>query len=395
MIPSDENPGTSKIHTLCLYAGHEMNAGSDDDLHSTHSSCSEDSEGDPWVRVRTLATQAASIARATTFTKKNQEPSTRWRSAAGKLLTEMLHNYPELPKPSDPAKFCARWEKAFMERSSVHDAPRSGRKTKVPLEDLEAAVGLVIALEPRTQQEFNESPVIQGLLRKHKVSAQTLWRQIRKVEPRLGKNVLTEYKMILTMEVKQDRLLITTQWLKSGIQPGAGEQVALAGVDGAGPSTPVYIARTPTDLNLSYISRIIWLDAKKFYIKPQNYKRWGLLGAPSRVIQDKRVRGAWVVHFYSAVNYTYGGLHFQLVTGTHGKGYKPAKRPYKVQFRAWDMRVNNDYRVGHPSSPLKQLGTEGHPNKAYLGNGAVQHVTLPALQQHPSHGHGQLALQHL
>jgi hypothetical protein len=52
-------------------------------------------------------------------------------------------------------------------------------------------------------------------------------------------------------------------------------------------------------------------------------------GTPSQVIPHSKVRSTWCIHYYSAVNYKYGGLLITMVTGTKGTGYK-ANKIYKV-----------------------------------------------------------------
>ena len=289
-----------------------------------------------WVPVRALAAKAAAFASKATYTVKTKKLSKAWACVAGKMLIRELDaadpTGQQLPRPSDPAKFCAKWSAAFSQRAGVKDAPRSGRKRKLSRDVVESAAESVVQVQPRTQREMNKQATFTSIKNDHNVSFRTVWRRLREAQPRLGKHVTIEYKLPLTNAVKAERVDIATRWLRlygSGsttdpAQPGTST------ADPAQPSTstavsvpPPPIPKKPDDLNTGKLNRIIWVDAKKYYVKPQAYKRWGLAGTPSVVLGDKRVNGAWVIHYYSAVNYKHGGLVLELVTGTKGKGYKP------------------------------------------------------------------------
>lgn len=328
-----------------------MDVDSDGGEHSTPSTTPSRSDGkgsegglDPWVETRALATQAAGTARQVTLTKKTNRPSRRWPSAAGKLLLELLKARPELPKPSDPAKFCAKWGARLTETGTVHDAPRSGRKPKLPEDVVEGALGLVIHLQPRTQREMNKHASFQTIFQQYEVTAQTLWRHIREAEPRLGKHVRIEFKMPLTAQLKQERCAAVRRWLRRAyVKPAPAAGAAASPVttptapdtrsngQESDPEDPPPIPTAPSELSNQFVHRIIWIDAKKFYIKPKSYRVWGLAGTPSTVVHDPRVKGTWVVHYYAAVNYLIGGVVLVFVSGTKGKGYAPATK-YEVGY---------------------------------------------------------------
>ena len=272
-----------------------------------------------WLPVRKLATTAAAVAQDTVRTLKANQPSKEWAAEAGRILLRKLEEADPtgelLPWPSDAAKFCVKWGAGLLERGSVADAPRSGRRRKIPEDVVAAAAKLVETVKPRTQIEMEDH--FAGYKSDHNVSSRTVWRRVKECDPKLGKHVLVEYKLPLTAAVKADRCQQCERWL---LQYAKQPQVEIPR-----PLPPIAIPQKPEDLDTGKLDRIIWVDAKKFYVKPQGHKRWGRRGEPSIVVQDKRAKGAWAIHFYSAVNYKHGGLLIQLVSGTKGKGYKATK----------------------------------------------------------------------
>lgn len=255
-----------------------------------------------WVPVRTIAAKAAAIAQNTVRAVKENRPSQEWAAEAGRILLRQLEE-PDptgtrLPRPSDASKFCKKWGAALSKHGSVADAPRSGRKRKLPEDAVEALVKLVEEVQPRTQLEMEEH--FAAYRSAHNVSPRTIWRRIKESEPKLGKHVLVEYKLPLTSEVKAQRREQCERWLQlCSNQPT---------VQVPRPHPPITIPKELADLNVAMLERIIWVDAKKFYVKPKGHKRWGRRGTRSIVVQDKRAQGAWVIHYYSAVNYKHGGL---------------------------------------------------------------------------------------
>ncbi len=284
---------------------------------------------DPWVGTRAIAVQCAASAREKTFNKRTGKPSLHWPKEAGKQLMSILsqEKYQHLPKPAKPAEYCARWGKKFQLRQSVKDAPRSGRKRKVPDSTISDLVKLVTKVNPKRQKDMETHPDFVTVVNTYKVKPSTIWHHMCELEPRLDKCVAVEFKRPLKLEHIEARARVAREWLDEA--RAASSSKAATDGNGPGPAAP-FIPRNISDLNLSWIRRIIWIDAKKFYIQPRGYKAWGLKGAPSIVLEDPRLKGKpWVINYYSAVNYTHGGLLLVLVSGTRGTGYTPAKT-YKV-----------------------------------------------------------------
>jgi hypothetical protein len=148
---------------------------------------------------------------------------------------------------------------------------------------------------------------------------------MRRVYPKLSKTKLFEYKLPLTPQNKKDRVRCAQRLLRLGTYFGTlvqGTRRLLRGAD-----NPIRVPRYPRPrLRLRWVNRIIWIDAKKFYIKPTDFKAWGLRGMPSTTLSDKRVRGSkMVIHYYAAVNMKHGGVLIKFVSGTKGPGYQPPK----------------------------------------------------------------------
>jgi hypothetical protein len=176
---------------------------------------------------------------------------------------------------------------------------------------------------------MNDSTCFKMLAEQYKVSCQTIWRQVRRRESSLGKHVTVEFKMTLKPEHKQARITASLQWLTQGINPAAP---GVTTIQGAPRPPPPNTDHYKGDWLTAWAQRVIYLDAKKIYVKPEDYKVWGLRGDQSLVIESKAVRGKGVVlHYYAAVCYPFGGLLLKFVTGTKGPGYTPAKQ-YKVGY---------------------------------------------------------------
>jgi hypothetical protein len=181
-----------------------------------------------------------------------------------------------------------------------------------------------------SMREAKQCAGVRTVLRKTGASLRTLFRAMRRVEQRLAKCVLNEAKLPLTDVVRTLRLECALRLQRKGTFVGHLVQGGVQTRSGAGAGGEPPRRWSPRRrLRLQYVRRIIWVDAKKFYIRPTNFKRWGLRGTPSNVVHDPRVRGHWSIHYYSAVTYNHGALHIKLVTGTKGPGYKP-KLSYRV-----------------------------------------------------------------
>lgn len=172
-------------------------------------------------------------------------------------------------------------------------------------------------------------------MEKYDVTLGTLWRDMLESRPDLGLYVRVDFKKQLTPADLSQRVAISCRWTAVGIKPSAPgvRKQSLGEDDDDGmwllsppPKTPLFRGPWLTDVAMC----TIYMDAKKIYIIPQSYKMYGIRGTPSIVVEDPRILSkAWVIHYYSAVNYHFGGLLLQFVTGTQGPGYSPAKK-YQV-----------------------------------------------------------------
>jgi hypothetical protein len=87
-------------------------------------------------------------------------------------------------------------------------------------------------------------------------------------------------------------------------------------------------------MDTAYLKRLVFIDAKKIYIKPEGtIKSWALKGVTNRStvitspLLNNKHRG-WCLNYYIAVNAAIGPVRLKLVTGGRGAGILPSK--YKV-----------------------------------------------------------------
>ncbi|KAG2422216.1 hypothetical protein HXX76_016206 [Chlamydomonas incerta] len=287
---------------------------------------------------RLQAAKCAAKARLTTL-KKDGTPSMHWPIEAGKLLIAAL------PKghwrPRDPARYCAAWYR----KSTIRDAKRPGRPRKLPLFVVASCLNAVVEMAPKTQRQMNTTALFVQVVEHYSVTARHLWREMKRMCPKLNsKGVLVEYRPPLNLDHIRDRVLTAVSWLRRGVASDKGEPYpsnfpalphagAADAPAPAEPPAPPRIPKCPADLNMrTFLERIIWIDAKKFYIRPQNHHRWGLRGAHSNVVFDSRARGNWgAIHYYSAVSARYGAVAIRIVTGTFGPGYQHPQRLARVR----------------------------------------------------------------
>lgn len=289
---------------------------------------------DPRVCLRTLGVRHGIREQALEEARNGGSPGARWAANAARKVEEELKTLSRDQQdairailPDHLPRAIRRWVLNFEQRGSVDDAPRSGRPRIVSQEVAKEAADAVLAQHPVTQREAKRCTAVRMALRKTGATLRTLYRAMRRVYPKLSKTKLFEYKLPLTEANKKARVACAKRLLRLGTYMGVLRQGTRRTV--AGGTTPIPGPRSPkTRLRLKWVNRIIWIDAKKFYIKPTDFEAWGLRGSPSTVIGDKRVRGKMVIHYYAAVNLKHGGIMIKFVTGTKGPGYQ--HRVYKV-----------------------------------------------------------------
>ncbi|KAG2442923.1 hypothetical protein HXX76_002999 [Chlamydomonas incerta] len=258
-----------------------------------------------------------------------------WASRSIPLFKKYYAQLPSDGRPDPPkrlAEFIRYQYKHDATATSVADKRRTGRNWKVQSVGLlMQLLLLVIETAPRTMMQMSRVPLWRDTMEAHGVKCKTLWRYVRTMCPALGKHLRVEYKMTLSVELMAERVETCVRWLSKAVLPDKGKPydgppIPPPPVPNA--PNPAAALRIPTcveDLRAAFLRRIIWIDAKKFYISPETFKAWAVRGAKSVTIQDARVRSSWCIHFYSAVNYIHGGILIKVVSGTKGKGYKPDK----------------------------------------------------------------------
>jgi hypothetical protein len=283
--------------------------------------------------LRMLCVEAACCAKLTAWSKKTGKLSLRWGSEAAKRL-KVLCAERGIAYPAGKAAFlCRKWYNHFFKHAGVMDAPRSGRPCKIPKQVLRQCLTIILCGSYCSHDEAASNASIQHVLKEYKVTARTLFDNLKVIEPKFGKHKLVEFKFQLKPEHVKKRMQATVQWLKDYVAAGDSKVVQLEQA-----TVELKIPKQVADLNAAALGCVIWIDAKKFWVKPTNYKVYGIKGTDTTVLEDPRVTTAQCIHYYAAVNYTYGAILLQLVTGTKGTGYTPATR-YKASPSCWYCRV--------------------------------------------------------
>ena len=320
------------------------------DAEGAHESSASDDEtaNDPGVAARDLKRQLAVLAAGHAIVQNLDAPTKstakqcQWGGDAARALAGLLELHGLSSYDPDDQKmrakhgeFCRKWHARFMEAGSITgNAPGAGRKRKLSDTELEEALTIIESTQFARRDDAKYHPRLAAMLADSGASVGTLFRNLKEAYPKFGKFVLVEYKTALKPDHIKSRLQMAVAWLNAaapavaapeaeGAPPAERMQVEVDGV-----AAECYVPKRKEHLDTSAFDRCIFLDAKKIYIKPQQFKAWGRKGRPSWVIQDART-GRWALHYYAAVNYKHGGLLIKLVTGTKGKGYK-AKQTYLV-----------------------------------------------------------------
>jgi hypothetical protein len=200
-----------------------------------------------------------------------------------------------------PARFIALWAKRWEATTSLADAKRRGRRSKLTAEAAARAVQLLEAGfkdEEGLQRPFFdihhallECEELERIRRKAHLEAESLWRRLRAIHPDLKQRVVA-VKPSLSTEQMAARAEAASLLLAKG------------------------------DALQAYLRRCIWIDSKKVLVT----------GKKCRVICTSKSRPGHMVHakcsfrkqdrcwinYYIAVNYFSGTLVYQEVTGTTG-----------------------------------------------------------------------------
>ena len=219
-----------------------------------------------------------------------------------------------------PAEFIKRW----AERDSYRNAPRSGRPPKVS--DADAKQLSAILKQPhkfgstfRHFQSVDEairlSAAFRAVLSRTKpMHRRALLRRLKQVDRTLTKRQET-IKFRLSDKHKQER------------------RVAAA-----------YLR----DVELSYLIRIFWIDAKKIYITgPGARKVYCSKDSDALVVEDPRIGRSkpWVLHYYAMASSLEGGNQLVFVTGTT---QLKRKKTYTVSDTSFRLRNCHEYLRTQP-----------------------------------------------
>lgn len=300
---------------------------------------------EPRVRLRVMAAEAASQAEALGTSSRGARLQNWGGDAAARLRAAIQRLEPRrareqlqalLPAEREQPQFCRYWLTHLRTHGTCCDAPRPGRPPKgLSGAELAAGVRAVVEACPATVAAMAHLPFFKGVQRRKGIGFAQALRRLRRYEPRLSKGVLVEFKQPLSPALMRQRVDTSKAWLGRAVV--AEEPRRLRSRTSThplrepppDPRPAPLLPKSPLQLDKRFLRRIIWVDAKKFWITTEAYRRWGLRGSRSIVLHDKRVRRAMCINYYSAVNYEHGGLLIRIVSGTKGPGYKP-KREFKV-----------------------------------------------------------------
>lgn len=295
---------------------------------------------------------------------------------------------------SQRGQFCFIWLWHLFRYRSLQDKQRSGREPKLANEDVKTA-SKAIASEAksgnrkavRTMQTCKSIPTVASILERTGASIKTLFHRMKL----MGwiKRVRVYFKKPLDAELMDARCQTTEDWLVAGVKAkAAGVTTTNARMSDRGRKIPIPPdpLKRPNNkkqkeaLRRAYAGewlqpwaqQIVWMDAKKLYVCPKTYMIWSddhpLTVEDSRLVSSR----PWVLHYYSAVNYKYGGVLIKLVSGTQGKGYKGGK--YKVRRAA--SAGNAGLQGGRASNVVTTVqGQTTHQRGAGLGR--CHRSTLP------------------
>jgi hypothetical protein len=228
-----------------------------------------------------------------------------------------------------------KWHRQALATGTHHHRAHPGRSRILTDEDLALCLEVVLQSEFQTRAAAAKHEHIAHVMATHNVSHHTIWRNLEQLHPKLGKYVLHVFKPVLKPEVVAARVNVTCKWLADAVRadaPGGCYELEVR-VPGSSNTRKVVLPPMhagPSYFNTEWLSRIIWIDAKKFWVVKADYKTYGLMGQPTVIIQEPNLAHNMSIEYYAAVNYKHGGVYIKLCSGTKGPGYKPAQ-PYTVR----------------------------------------------------------------
>lgn len=235
----------------------------------------------------------------------------------------MASDYPGQPLPHNVSKFVRGWVKAWMERSNMRSRSPSPRRSHLPDEVVDECYNALLAGYNKGRRHchyrsFRHALKRNGTLRSalatythddgRPLLPSTLYRRIKERHPGLSRRLLRFVRKKSSTE-KEERVQYCSKLL--AMTAAARRQ---------------------------YLSRVVWLDAKKLYVVPTSQLVYAAK-AERLVVEDRRVpssfKSAKKINYYCAVNAVVGAVTWIPVTGTSQLSdyYKAAgmqRKRYKV-----------------------------------------------------------------
>jgi hypothetical protein len=220
----------------------------------------------------------------------------------------------------DPKKLMKRWGP----RNDFKDnnAGRTGRRPELDPEDVrkctheflhgyvvEGPGGMMYQVFYTSLQDAvmsEKAPTIHRIIKEQQlVEVQTLWRNMKKLEPNLSKYKRPmDVKAVLPPDVKQARMKV---------------------------------ANKLSALDVAELDTVVWIDSKKIEIKPPGSKLnvYQPPGATTVVEDERQSRGKVAsginLNYYAGVSALTGVVFFAYCTGTTGINKAPHRTVYKVK----------------------------------------------------------------
>lgn len=210
---------------------------------------------------------------------------------------EFRRAYPEAVR--HPGKFCKKWGQRFAATGSVADAPGRGRPPAVPLAVARRAAALMRRGPGTGNPADNYTSISDAVDRCSELAAileecgctpGTLMRAMRAADPNLVQRA-QRFRPPLSQKNRKLRLALARRNLR-------------------------LVHDVPT-----YWRRVVWVDAKKLWLRPASGLVWTDRRNPPPVHTHRHLNSGGrpiCLHYYAAVNADLGPIAIVFVTGTTG-----------------------------------------------------------------------------
>jgi hypothetical protein len=221
-----------------------------------------------------------------------------WAESPAAAAAFFRQKYPDAVRR--PGEFCKKWGLRLRETSTVADAPGRGRRCKVSEADARRGAAIMMAGPPgrgsgvgftSIQHALEHSPELRNILERSRVTPATLLRHMRRAQPNLVQRAL-RFRPPLSQKNRKLRLQLAKR------------------------------NRRLLHDQPAYWRRVIWLDAKKLWVRPEGGLVWTDRRRPLPILSYPGYSSsgrAQLLHYYAAVQADLGPIGIVFVTGTPGQ----------------------------------------------------------------------------